>query len=78
LQPDAAAVLEAEYKRNQAQAEDRGREANIKLGLLLADTEQRRNAIRKQRKFAQTIEDLRSAVVASLGKKSPKQTPKKR
>jgi hypothetical protein len=78
LQPDAGAVLEAGRKRNQAQADDRGREANVKLRLELADTERRRSASRKQHKFTRTIEDLRSAVVASLVKKSPKQTPKKR
>ncbi|KDR14093.1 uncharacterized protein LOC110834797 [Zootermopsis nevadensis] len=72
LQPDAAAVLEAENQRNQAQAEDRGREANLKLRLELANTEKSRNASRKQHKFARTVEDLRSAVVASLGKNSPK------
>lgn len=72
MQPDAAAVLEAENQRNQAQAEDRGREANLKLRLELANTEKSRNASRKQHKFARTVEDLRSAVVASLGKNSPK------
>jgi hypothetical protein len=78
LQPDAAAVLEAERERNEAQAEYRGKEANVKLRWELADSEQRRCASSKQHKFTRTIEDLRSAMVASLGKKSPKQTPKKR
>jgi hypothetical protein len=78
LQPEPAAVLEAERKRNSAQAEDRGREATAKLKLKLADMEQKRRAPRKQQNFVRAVEDLRSVVVTSLGKKSLKQTPKKR
>jgi hypothetical protein len=78
LQPEPAAVLEAERLRNWAQAEDRGREATAKLRLKLADVEQRKNAPRKQQNFVRAVEDLRAVVVTSLGNKSLKRTPKKR
>jgi hypothetical protein len=75
LQPDAAAVLEAERRRNRVQAEDRGREATVKLRREQADADHRRSASKKQQKFVRNVEDLRSVVVASLEKK--KQTPRK-
>lgn len=70
MQPDAAAVLEAEHRRNRRQAEDRGREATVKLRQEQADAEHERNASKKQQKFVRNIEDLRSVVVASLEKKA--------
>ena len=73
MQPEPAAVLEAEHKRNWAQAEDRGREAIAKLRLKVAEMEQKKTAPRMQQNFVRAVEDLRSVVVTSL-----KQTPKKR
>jgi hypothetical protein len=77
LQPDAAAVLEAEHRRNRTQAEDRGREATVKLKQEQANTEHERNASKKRQKFVRNIEDLRSVVVASLEKKELKHTSRK-
>jgi hypothetical protein len=77
LQPEPAAVLEAEHRRTWAEAQDRGRQAAARLRLQLADTEQRRNAPRNLQNFVRSVEDLRAAVVTSL-QKSLQQTPEER
>ncbi|PSN48131.1 hypothetical protein C0J52_05794 [Blattella germanica] len=78
LEPNPEAILEAEREWNRALAEERGKEAAAKLRQDLADAEERKSAARNQQKFARTVEDLRSAVIVSLTKKSPKRTPKKK
>jgi hypothetical protein len=77
LQPDAAAVLQAEHERNRLQAEDRGREAAVELRRVQKRAEDKRNASRQQHKLVRNVEDFRSVVVASLEKKTLKQTSRK-
>lgn len=77
MQPDAAAVLRAEHRRNCIQAKDRGRVAAMKLRQEQADAEKKRNASKEQQKLVRNIEDLRSVVVASLEGKTLKQTSRK-
>ncbi|PNF31925.1 hypothetical protein B7P43_G07942 [Cryptotermes secundus] len=59
------------------QAEDRGREATVKLRQEQAHAEHERDASKKRQKFVRNVEDLRSIVVASLEKKTPKQASRK-
>nr|CAD7200507.1 unnamed protein product [Timema douglasi] len=67
MMPDPEQVLSAQQERNRVQAAARSQEAKERLQQERLQVKEQREATLKRQRATRTIEDLRSAMVASLG-----------